>query len=65
MPHSYYREQIRNALKPLLDHYLSCLTPKGIGEYELPDIEGYWYVINLISAILTLIKEETPEENKI
>ena len=65
MDKSYYRQEIRNALHPLLDHYLSCLTPKGIGEYELPDLEGYWYVINLISAILTLIKEDTPEEKKI
>ena len=48
----------------LRGYYVELTQPKGIGEYELVDYEGYNYAINLINQFLAILEREEANEKE-
>ena len=56
--------QLQLELIKLRAYYEELKHPKGIGEYELVDYDGYNYATNLLDQMLELLKKEEANEKE-
>ena len=56
--------QLQLELIKLRAYYEELKHPKGIGEYELVDYDGYNYATELLDQMLNLLKKEEANEKE-